>query len=332
MVWLNRQNLDAAITALLPTGTRGIEYNASLKSPAEIHTGVLLDPSGGTTADAGARIIHLVGGFADASNNPQLVDSAIAGVAALCNIDDEDNYRLSHKGATVTIPLYPGGDAGVFTGGSASAGSDQFGGAELADIAKHWSISREAQATTAGGVGTAKLIPGQSCVYGASAGVMRGMMLMRDYGWRPDVFLGRSPWVNMYDWDGIATATQDALSAVMSPSIDGGWTSPSTTTFANLTQAEKNALYTRSPAQWDWRIWRRWQDVKFCMVYGENDTVVPLAWVKQLVENMQMAGVHCELINVSKGDHAWTDADAQAVMQQEARDFIHGCFKRMWTA
>lgn len=308
---------SAASVGTPPTGTRIVQYTASISGATM--SGVLMDMTSGTRKGPGVVYFH--GGYAP---NPSFSDAHILSLAEQCAWDDYGAPEMGPGGYVMICPLVPGGAAGTWTGGAASAGVDQFGGAEVEVYVQSTPLVREGEATTAHPL-TPKTTGGDLVYYGASAGCIRACVAIKDWGMKPDVLVMRSPYINIYDWDSIATATQDAISALMSPSVSGGWTSASETTFANLRDEEKVALWNRSPVQWPMEVWP--DDMPIYIGWGENDTTVPEAWVKPWAAELKEAGKDVRLSVIPTGDHAWTQAGAQDMLNLDIRGYLTSKFR-----
>lgn len=212
-------------------------------------------------------------------------------------------------GYVVMAPCLRGADAGIHTGGLASAGTDEFGGADLEDIAQTWTLGVEL-----GMAGTPRTHLSRGAIIGYSAGGMRALMAIRAGLVKPQAVVLRAPFCNLYDWDNVATATQDDITAMIP-----GWTSASATAFSGLTGLEKKALLARSPAQWAHELPG---DIAYQIQVAENDTKSLRAWTDALASQLRETGAHVEMVVVPSALHAFSSTESTGISLQCTRRFL----------
>lgn len=288
-----------------PSGVTTDEWSATVDS--NTLRGIRCYP---TTAGLHRYIFFVRGGGAGVAS--QLNDTEINSFLEKWPLLDDADQGEPTTGYYVFAPdIREGG--GNWTGGEASTGDDEVGGADLEDIYQSFSLGQEFFNS-----GVPRCDSRKTTAVAFSTGALRLLMAMRNGGIRPECCVLRSPFCNIFDWDNIATASQDGLSAAMSPSISGGWTSVSETLKADLRRVERIALHDRSPVQWADEL----PDIPYCIIRAETDTTSIRAWTDALAGNLKDAGRHVEMHTVTGATHSFPESDSINMLNTIIRKFM----------
>jgi len=228
---------------------------------------------------------------------------ALEGISnAMVSRDTGNTNRLF-----IMAPDYPEGDGGR-TGGTAGAGTDEFGGVDLESCALCFGSMSE----------FGKADGDLRAVMGTSRGGMESLMYLRAYKRKPKCVVLWNPFINVVDWNNVAAATQDDIAAMIP-----GFTSPAPDTFAALSPSEKKSLFTRSPVQWANEL----PDVPYLVLHGDNDTTAKREWVNALVQNMSGAGLNVEYRLIANGGHVFANEALNAAVNRTV-DFLSTHLRR----
>jgi len=284
-----------------PTGVTNDQWSATVDG--NTLKGVRSYP---TTAGLHRYIFFLRGGFTGA--NTQLDDTMINN-----HLENWPLFATSLQGESTTgnyvfSPGIRGSDSPWTSGGAASGGTDEMGGADIEDVRQAWTLGMEFT-----GSGLPRVDPCSSALIGFSSGALRGLMAMRGGKLRPRCAIFRAPLVNIYDWDNVSD-TNKALIEAMIP----GWSSTTLTKASGLTKADRRALYDRSPMQWADEL----PDIPYLIIQAETDTTAPRSWTEGFAEALTKAGRRVEVHTVTGAGHAFTGSEDINLSNLAIRRFL----------
>jgi len=255
--------------------------------------GVVLQPSGAGEVPFG---IFCRGG--KAGTDSQLTDEKILGDATAAGASTFGTHiGLSGLGVNYCMiaPDYREGE-GLRNGASASEGTvaggdgDNFGvmDEDVEDILQAWSARYELP----------KADDTKTFAYGASSGCMRLLMAMTK-GLRPDCCILRAPLIGLYDWE----PNRNGHAAI--PDFEGDGDS----SWGELSYADRARLKARSPLHMTDKL----PVIPYLLIYGENDTTVPRAWIDSFRDKMEARGAEVQVVIVPGGTHSLTAVSGDTV-------------------
>ncbi len=271
---------DAAYTPAsgsLHTGVTGRTWTGSIDNITQYGL-AFYKTSGGPS---GPIITYIRGGGAGSSYTDAKITGNSAAVG-ICQVGYSapptwDEY-------TVVCPdLREGG--GSWNGGTASSGTDEFGGADVEDVIQIYSAALELYDTG----------DSQRVIWGDSrGGMMAGLAMAR--GLTPDVCILRSPLLDVADYDAFDDATRATIIADIP-----GFAGANTDTWSELSSRDQELLKARSVNS---KLDQLPTTTKYLVVWGEDDTTIPRNQCETFVAGMRKRGAEVEFQVIREFAHA----------------------------
>lgn len=234
-----------------------------------------------TGGPSGPAIFYLRGGGAASS----YTDAKITGNSAAVGVC-EVGYSAPPVWDEYTVicpDMREGG--GLWNGGTASSGTDEFGGADVEDVLQIYAAFGERYDTG----------DSQRVLWGDSrGGMMAGLAMAR--GLAPDVCILRSPLLDVADWDSFSDATRSTILADIP-----GFAGANTDTFAQLSTEDQQKLIARSVNR---KTSLLPTTTKYLVVWGEDDDTIPRSQCETFVRLMRARGATVEMQVVREFGHS----------------------------
>lgn len=260
-----------------------------------------------TGGPAGPIILYLRGGGAGSS----YIDGRIIGNQESVTICETGYsapavWDLSADGGpaaftTVCPDMREGG--GLWNLGTASSGTDEFGGADVEDVLQVYTACEELYATG----------DPQRVLWGDSrGGMMAGLALAR--GLAPDVCILRSPLLDVADYD----AFDDATRAIIIADIPG-FAGANTDKWSELNQSDQRLLKARSV---NLKTDLLPTTTKYLVVWGEDDTTIPRSQCETFVGRMRERGAEVEFRVIREFGHTIENTPGTELAFLAIRNFL----------
>jgi len=306
--------------AIMTTGLSGVTPLASVNTAdysmtvgGETTRGILISKASGDLQ----RFALIVRGGGTAAA-PAMTDAHIASWQKWAlwgrTLFGDDNLQEEGMGYTVVVPAIRGCSAGVWTGGGASGGTDEYGGADLYDIAA--AVGAGSELNVAGAnpwTHSAKF-----AAVGGSGGAMRLLMAMAKGLVTPSVAVFAAPFIDheAVFRDASLTSAQDAIASMIPK-----WESASGTLYDVLKPHEQEAIRARTPKNWVHLI----PDIPMLFITGELDTTAKMEWSQDLVRaiNRDHTRTHkAKFEMIPTATHAFTETGVAEARDGKIRKFL----------
>jgi len=256
---------------------------------------------------AGPLIIMLRGGGAGGS----ITDNKVIGNQGAVGICEtgysapvlwDDSSAGGPSTYTVVMPDYREG-GGSWNGGTASSGTDEFGGADVEDVIQIYSAALELYDTG----------DSQRVIWGDSrGGMMAGLAMAR--GLTPDVCILRSPLLDTADYDAFDDATRATIIADIP-----GFAGANTDTWSELSSRDQELLKARSVNS---KLDQLPTTTKYLVVWGEDDTTIPRNQCETFVAGMRKRGAEVEFQVIREFAHAISPSTGTELAYLACRKFL----------
>jgi acetyl esterase/lipase len=283
------------LTGSLHSGVTGREWSGDIDNITQYGLAFYRTTGG----PSGPVIVYIRGGGAANSYTDAKVTGNSAAVG-VCEVGYSappvwDEY-------TVICPdMREGG--GLWNGGTASSGTDEFGGADVEDILQIYTAFAERYATG----------DSQRVLWGDSrGGMMAGLALAR--GLTPDVCILRSPLLDVADYDAFDDSTRATIIADIP-----GFAGASTDKWSELNQSDQRLLKARSV---NLKTDLLPTTTKYLVVWGEDDTTIPRSQCETFVARMRERGAVAEFQVIREFAHAIGANTGTELAFQGIKDFL----------